>query len=289
MYAVTGITGKVGGSVARTLLEADLPVRAVVRDMAKGRDWAVRGCEIAVAEADDGAALAQAFAGAEGVFAMLPPVFDPSPGFPEARAMIAALRQAVATAAPRRVVVLSTIGADVGQPNLLNQLGLLEQALSDLPMSVTFLRPAWFIDNAAWDVASARETGVIRSYLQPLDRPVPMVAAEDVGRTAATLLQERWTGTRVVELEAAERVTPNALAEAFAHALGRPVRAQVVPRDGWEAIFRAEGMVNPEPRIQMVDGFNAGWIDFPDHGAAARKGATSLQDAVAVLVDKAGR
>ena len=35
MYAVTGITGKVGGSVARALLEAGLPVRAVVRDMRK--------------------------------------------------------------------------------------------------------------------------------------------------------------------------------------------------------------------------------------------------------------
>ena len=37
MCAITGIkTGKVGGIVARTLLAAGLPVRAVVRDADKG-------------------------------------------------------------------------------------------------------------------------------------------------------------------------------------------------------------------------------------------------------------
>jgi nucleoside-diphosphate-sugar epimerase len=32
MYAITGITGKVGGALAATLLATGLPVRAVVRD-----------------------------------------------------------------------------------------------------------------------------------------------------------------------------------------------------------------------------------------------------------------
>ena len=34
MFAVTGITGKVGDAVARSLLNAGLSVRAVVRDAA---------------------------------------------------------------------------------------------------------------------------------------------------------------------------------------------------------------------------------------------------------------
>ena len=37
MYAITGITGNVGGNVAHNLLAAERSVRAVVRDMAKGR------------------------------------------------------------------------------------------------------------------------------------------------------------------------------------------------------------------------------------------------------------
>jgi NAD(P)H dehydrogenase (quinone) len=39
MYAVTGITGRIGGVAGRTLLNAGLSVRAVVRDAAKSTGW----------------------------------------------------------------------------------------------------------------------------------------------------------------------------------------------------------------------------------------------------------
>jgi uncharacterized protein YbjT (DUF2867 family) len=285
MYAVTGITGKVGAAVARSLLSADQPVRAAVRDRGKGAAWADLGCDVAVADLVDASALAKAFEGTEGVFAMLPPVFDPAPGFLEARKYIASMYTALAEAKPKKVVVLSTIGADAPQPNLLNALGLMEDAFKSLPMPVTFLRAAWFMENAALDIASARE-GNIQSYLQPLDRRVPMIATDDVGRTAAALLQENWEGRRVVELEGAQRVSPNILADAFAKALTQPVRAQAVPRDRWESIFRAQGMKNPTPRMQMIDGFNAGWIDFPNLGANARKGVIGIDQAIATLIQR---
>ena len=287
MYAVTGITGQIGAAVARSLLSADQPVRAVVRDKAKGVTWAALGCEVAVADLSDAKALAVAFEGTQGVFAMLPPVFDPEPGFPEARAFIEVLRAVLALAKPAKVVALSTVGADAPQPNLLNALGLMEDALKSLPVPVTFLRAAWFMENAAWDIAAARD-GVIQSYLQPLDRAVPMIATDDVGRTAATLLLEQWQGQRVVELEGPRRVSPNALAEAFAKALGRAVRAEAVPRDRWEPIFRGQGMKNPVPRMQMIDGFSAGWIDFANRGANARKGAIDIDQAIATLIQRQG-
>ena len=286
MYAVTGITGKVGAAVARSLLSADQHVRAVVRDRSKGAAWAELGCEVAVADFADAGALTKAFEGTEGVFAMLPPVFDPAPGFPEARKFIASMYTALAAAKPKKVVALSTIGADAPNPNLLNVLGLLEDALKQLPVPVAFLRAAWFMENAAWDIASARE-GSIQSYLQPLDRPVPMIATDDVGRTAAALLLEHWEGRRVVELEGAQRVSPNALADAFARVLAQPVRAEAVPHDRWESIFRAQGMKNPTPRMQMIDGFNAGWIDFPNRGANARKGSIGIDQAIATMIQRA--
>jgi len=284
MYTIMGVTGKVGGAAARTLLAEGRQLRVVVRDRAKGERWAARGCEIAVADLDNADALAAAFRETEAAFVMLPPIFDPSPGLLEARALIATLREALKNGAPRRVVALSTIGADVEQPNLLNQLGLLERSLSTLPLPVAFLRAAWFMENAALDVADARETGLIASYLQPLDRAVPMVATVDIGRRIAELLGENWSGVRIEELEAARRVTPNAIAAAFAKALGKPVKAAAVPRDKWETIFRGQGMANPLPRMQMLDGFNEGWIDFRDKGALARKGAVSIDEVVAALV-----
>jgi NAD(P)H dehydrogenase (quinone) len=285
MYAITGITGKVGAAVARSLLSADQSVRAVVRDRRKGTAWAQLGCDIAVADLSNTEALTAAFNGTAGVFVLLPPIFDPAPGFPEVNGVIEALRAALARARAEKVVVLSSIGADAPQPNLLNVLGRMEEALSSLPTPVTFLRAAWFMENAAWDIPSAK-TGLIQSYLQPLDRAFPMISSDDVGRAAAALLQERWDGKRVVELEGAQRVTPNAVAAAFAKALGYPVRCEVVARDRWESLFRAQGMKNPTPRMQMIDGFNAGWIDFPDRGRHALKGSIGIDQAIATLIQR---
>jgi uncharacterized protein YbjT (DUF2867 family) len=280
MYSVMGVTGKVGGAVAASLLEAGQNVRAIVRDADKGAAWQKRGATVAVADVEDPAALTRAFAGAEAAFVMLPPSFDPSPDFAEAKQRSAALCAALAEARPGRVVCLSTIGADAKKTNLLSQLSHLEQVLGTLPMPVAFLRAAWFLENTAWDVSPARGSGVIASHLQPLERKFPMVATADVGRTAAALLQESWTGHRVVELEGPRRISPNEIAAALGEALGRPVRAEAVARAAWEDQFRAQGMQNPTPRARMLDGFNEGWIDF----ANARKGTVDLNEVIRTLV-----
>jgi NAD(P)H dehydrogenase (quinone) len=64
-------------------------------------------------------------------------------------------------------------------------------------MAITFLRPAWFMENFSWNVAPAKN-GAIQSFLQPLDKPFPMVATADIGRVAAEPLQETWDGHRVI-------------------------------------------------------------------------------------------
>jgi uncharacterized protein YbjT (DUF2867 family) len=258
-----------------------------VRDLGKGAAWADRGCDLARADIGDAAALAAAFRGVEGVFVLVPPNFDPEPGFPEARATAGALRSALEQARPGRVVYLSTIGAQAMQPNLLTQHTIIEGVLGESPIPITFLRPGWFMENSSWDVALAREQGVIPSFLQPLDKPVPMAATADIGRVAAELLQETWKGHRVVELEGPQRVTPNEIAATFADLLGIPVRMEAVPRDTWEALFRSQGVKNPAPRIRMLDGFNEGWIEFESGQAGSRKGNIALKTVLKSLVERA--
>ena len=104
MHAITGITGNVGGEVARALLNAGHAVRAVIRDPRKGAVWEALGCDVSLADMNDAEGLAAAFKAASGVFVLLPPNFDPSPDFPETRAIVAALRRALATAGPGKVV-----------------------------------------------------------------------------------------------------------------------------------------------------------------------------------------
>ena len=218
MYAITGITGKVGGELARTLLAAGQPVRAVVRDARKGEAWAARGCQLARAEMEDASALTDAFTGATAVFIVPPSEFDPEPGYPEAQEVIDSVVEALTAARPTKVLCLSTIGADAVHDNLLSQRTMMEAALRRLPLPLTILRAAWFIDNAAWDVASAREAGVIHSFLQPTDK-----AFSDGGREGRRASGggphsgglDRHTRRRA---GGPRRVTPNDLADAFANA-----------------------------------------------------------------------
>jgi NAD(P)H dehydrogenase (quinone) len=142
MYAVTGITGQVGDTVARDLLAAGQTVRAVVRDAAKGESWADKGCDVVVAEIGDAAALTAAFTGTDGIFLMTPSNYDPEPGFPDTRTNAAAIKAAITAAHPPKVVFLSTVGAQVVEPNLLNNLKLTEEMLRGAPVPVAFLRAA---------------------------------------------------------------------------------------------------------------------------------------------------
>jgi NAD(P)H dehydrogenase (quinone) len=287
MYAILGISGHVGGATARTLLAKGAKVRGIVRDPEKARGLLRESVELARADVGDAAALEAALKGVEGTFVMIPPYFAPAPGFPEARAVIASIRQALAAARPPKVVYLSSIGAqhDHGV-GLIPQVHILEQEMGTLPTPGAFLRPAWFMENSVWDVASARDHGEIASYLQPLDRKFPMIATADIGRVAAETLLENWSGRRTIELEGPERCSPNDLAAAFAKLLRRPVRAKVVERSQWEAQFENQGTPRErnEPRIEMLDGFNSGRIEFEREGTEYRKGVVTLVEGLRTLV-----
>jgi uncharacterized protein YbjT (DUF2867 family) len=133
MFAITGITGNVGGEVARNLVAAGRPVRAVVRDLTKGETWSKSGCSLAAADIDDAVAMTAAFKGSEGVFVLVPPTFDPLPDFTEARKRAETLSSALNAARPGKVVYLSTIGAQASRSNLLTQHTIIEQVLRTVP------------------------------------------------------------------------------------------------------------------------------------------------------------
>jgi len=287
MFSIIGVSGRVGGGAASRLLEMGKQVRAVVRDEAKGHVWASKGASVAVADMTDGDGLGRAIAGSEGVFVMLPPLFDPSPGFPEAKGLIDSLSAALRQSKAKRIVALSTIGAHVTRPNLLNGLHMMEESFRQFPMPVTFLRPGWFMENHAGDVSSAMSEGIIHSYLQPIEHAIPMIATKDIGALADTLLLESWSGKRVVELEAETRVSSADIATTLTDILGKPIKAEPVPRTRWEEVFRAQGMKNPTPRIQMIEGFNEGWIEFEGGFEGSVKGQTSLKTVLEEMVRSA--
>ena len=286
MYAITGITGRVGGAIAENLLAQGEKIRAIVRNPEKAASWRDRGAEIAIADVDDPNALAAAFEGADGVFVMIPPNFAPSPGFPETRKTLESFHTALAKALPRKAVYLSSIGAEqTSGLGLITSLHLLEQTLGDLPISHAFLRAGWFMENHAWDVTTARSEGRIFSNLFPLDRKFSLVATADIGKAGADVLRQEWTGIRRIEVGGPEQYSPNDIARALSSALGRAVEAVAVPREQWTEFFISQGMPQgrTEPRAEMVDAFNSGWIHFGVPGTEQIAGATSLTSAIAKL------
>ena len=98
-----GNHGECGRAVARTLLAKGEKVRGIVRK---------QGAEPFKADYDDVDALMAAFTGVAGVFIMVPPNFAPAPGFPETKATLKVLHEALSRAQPSNAVYLSSIGAE---------------------------------------------------------------------------------------------------------------------------------------------------------------------------------
>ena len=287
MFAVIGITGNVGGSTARALLKDGKMVRGIVRNKAKAAAWEVVGVELAVAEMTDASALEAGLHDVEGVFVMIPPNFAPADGFPETQAIVAALRQALSVAQPAKAVYLSSVGAHRQSGlGLITQLNILEEGMRTLPIANAFVRAAWFLENYQWDVDSARARGEIDAFLVPVDRAIPMVATDDIGCLVAKTLQQKWNGDRFLELEGPARHSPLDAAAAFSRHLNRKVVAKPVPRGEWAALFERQGM-SPDrmkPRIEMLDGFNSGWIDFEGNESEHVLGDRTLDDVLQELV-----
>jgi len=289
MYAVMGITGKVGGAVASALLAKGEKVRGIVRDPEKAAEWRKQGAELFRADYDDVDTLTAAFTGVAGVFVMVPPNFAPAPGFPEVKATLKILHEALSRALPSKAVYLSSIGAE--QPSglgLITGSHLLEETLSDLPLSHAFLRAAWFFENSAGDVESARNEGKIRFQLHPLDRKFPLVATADIGKAGAETLTQGWIGIRHIEVAGPEGYSPLDIADAFAEAVGRSVEAIAFPRAEWETLWVSQGMPKGRTasRAEMVDGFNSGWIHFGVPGTEHVDGATPLRAVITQLVTR---
>jgi NAD(P)H dehydrogenase (quinone) len=286
MYAIVGITGRVGGAIAENLLAQGERIRAIVRSPEKATQWKERGADVAVADVDNAEALASAFEDVDGVFVMVPPNFAPAPGFPELRKTLGSYHAALAKALPKKAVYLSSIGAEQTTGlGLITGSHLLEQTLGDLPIAQAFLRAGWFMENHAWDVTTAQAEGKIFSNLYPLDRKFSLVATADIGNAGADVLRQEWKGNRYIEVAGPEQYSPNDIAGALSSTLQRSVEAVAVPREKWTEFFLGQGMPEgrTEARAEMVDGFNSGWIHFGVPGTEHVTGTTSLTTVIAKL------
>ncbi len=224
MYAVLGATGNTGSIVASRLLEKHQRVRVLGRDARRLQPLVQKGAEAVVAQAEDAAALARAFDGARGVYAMIPPAYsEPDPRAYQERvsdAICAAIREA----AVPFLVLLSSIGAD--KPERTGPiLGLrhFEQKLDGIAgLNALYLRAAFFLENFLPQIQVIRTAGIMAGGLDPALK-IPMIATRDIGARAADALANLdFGGKRAQELHGAEDVASAQVAAVIGNAIGRP-------------------------------------------------------------------
>lgn len=261
MHVLMGAHGNITSQAARLLLQQGRRVRVIGRNAATLAPLAQLGAELAVGDARDTRFLTQAFEGAAGVYTMIPPHYDAPDMRAAQTAFGTAIAEALGRAGVRRVVNLSSIGADLpAGTGPITGLHEQERRLDALPgLDLLQLRPGYFMENHLHAAAAIAALGVYPS-LERSDVAVPMVATRDIATVVARELAEPQA-RGVLHLHAPQHYSFQQAAAILGRAIGRPElrHVQAEPAQGRAAML-AEGLSDSavEQMAEMAQWLSAG-------------------------------
>lgn len=258
--AVIGATGAQGGGLARAILSdpsGGFRVRALTRSAAsdKAKALAALGAEVVEADVDDAASLERAFSGAYGAFCV---TFFWDHFSPEKEQAQAAAMAAAAKAAGLEHVIWSTLEdtrkwvplSDDRMPTLMGKYkvphfdakGESDQYFAGLP--ATMLLTSFYWDNFIhFGMGPTKgEDGKLGITLPMGDKPLPGIAAEDIGKCAYGIFRAGSALHGKTVGVAGEHLTGAQMAAAFTKALGQ----EVVYRDVPPEVYRGFGFPGAE-------------------------------------------
>ncbi len=293
-FAVCGATGNIGSKIVGNLLEAGEPVRALGRERVRLGPLAAKGAESWPGELADPSYLEKAFAGARGVFVLIPPKHD-APDFRSYQERIGdSIVAALEKARVPRAVVLSSIGAHLSEgtgPILgLHDLELKSKKLRGT--AIVHLRPSYFMENHLWNISIIREHGINGSPVRG-DVPIPMVATRDIAdRVTKLLLEGTFSGHSVQYLLGPRDLTMKEATRIIGAEIGKPdLRYVQFPEE--EARNAMAGMGLSESVIdsflEMERGFNAGSIRSTEERGPGNTTPTTLEEFVKTVYAPAFR
>jgi uncharacterized protein YbjT (DUF2867 family) len=285
MFAIAGVSGHTGKVAAETLLGENKPVRVIVRSAAKGEEWKRRGAEVAVAELDDVDALTGALRGAAGAYLLLPPQMGSTDARGDNAKRTRTFVKAIDASGVGHVVFLSSIGAQhASGTGPIQSVYDAEVALGACRANVTFLRAAYFLENWGGSLYALGQ-GALPTFLTA-GRAIPMVATEDIGKTAARLLVEGGKGHSIVELSGPRDYSPIDIAAALTHLTGKTVTAQEGPEAAIVPALTGTGMNAHWAGLYeaMIHGVNTGRVDFERGTTRALRGTTGAETVLKALL-----
>jgi uncharacterized protein YbjT (DUF2867 family) len=275
VIAVVGATGAQGGGLVRAILEdkaGGFAVRALTRDVnsEKAKALAKLGAEVVAADIDDAASVERAFRGAYGAFCVtfFWDHFSPEKELAEARNMAQAAKRAGV-----EHVIWSTLEdsrkwvplSDARMPTLMQKYkvphfdakGEADRIFAELGVPTTYLLTSFYWDNLIHFGMGPKPgpDGRLAFTLAMEDRPLPGIAAEDIGRCAYGIFKRGLAMVGQTVGIAGEHLTGGEMAQALSRALGRQVVYNAVSPETYRG-FGFPGADDLGNMFQMKRDFN---------------------------------
>jgi uncharacterized protein YbjT (DUF2867 family) len=283
MITIIGGSGNIGKGIATLLLRQGCKLRLIARRAEGLQELVDAGATAAVGDVNDSGFLVDAFCGSSAVFAMIPPDYAAADMIARQDAAGEAIATAIRRAGVKKVVHLSSVGADLMRgTGPIIVLHRQERRLNVIPgIDVVHLRCGWFMENLLRMAEPVAQDGTLRYIIAP-DAPMYMVATRDVALTAATLLAEpHFTGCTVRYLLGQRTLTFREVAPILGDVVGRPETTyQQVPAAQGRSAMMARGFSASflDLREELSNSFSAGILQATVARDADNTTSTSIED-----------
>ena len=282
MYTITGATGNTGSVIAKTLLAQGQKVRAIGRSAERLQPLTALGAEPFICDITDAATLAKGFAGAQAVYAMIPPDMANSDVRAYQERVTDAIATAIAAAGVKYAVSLSSVGADktekTGPVVALNHF---EEKLNRIPgLNILHLRAGYFMENTLAQIGIIQMMGSTAGPFRP-DLKLPMIAARDIGAFAVELLRKLdFSGHQTRELLGERDLTMAEVTAIIGKAIDKPDLAYAQLPD-WQLRIGLTQMGMSESMailiLEMAGALNSGHMKALEPRSALNTTPTSYE------------
>lgn len=283
---VFGATGRQGGSVAKALLKAGWPVRALVPDSTKAASLQLRnsGVELVQGSFEETKVVRTAMKDAYGVFSVLPASLAAED---EVRHGISIADIAAETGVNHFVYSSgASVGNELTGVPRFDAKPRIEAHIRQLDMTTTIIRPMIFMEmlvRPGFGLDEGRLVSLIRS-----DNSIQLTAVEDIGRFVAAVLADKSRFGGATLKIASDRLTGRELAVILSEAIGRPIAYERFPEDvlaanadlAHMAESLEDGPLAEQVDLELMREINPDLLTF--RSWLARSGRRSLDAALSV-------
>jgi uncharacterized protein YbjT (DUF2867 family) len=190
-FVITGAAGHIAKPLAETLIQHKHGVTVVGRSRANLQGLIDKGANAAVGNLLDAPFLAETLKDADGMYLMLPPMWDAGDQRALAKVYALAFVSAIKKAGLKNVVFLSSYGAHrLNDAGAISAVGIVEQALDTLDgVNVLHLRVGYFYTNLLSSLELVRSQGYLGNLFEIPHGDFTVVHPLDIARTAAQELE----------------------------------------------------------------------------------------------------